>query len=66
MITKAQARSLAIRYHAYMEARMADDYMGILVWGPMLEETQQQIDYVMVKNITEAVQFARLQVKQAA
>ncbi len=66
MITKAQARSLAIRYHAYMEARMADDYMGILVWGPMLEEIQKQVDYEMVKNIPEAVQFARLQVKQAA
>jgi hypothetical protein len=32
----------------------------------MLEEIQKQVDYEMVKNIPEAVQFARLQVKQAA
>jgi len=66
MITKEQARSLAIRYRAYMEARMADDYTGIIVWGPMLEEIQQQIGIVMLKNVPEAVQCARPQLKQAA
>jgi len=39
-LNKKIARSLAIRYHAYLEACHADDYSGIVCWGPLLVEAQ--------------------------
>lgn len=39
-MTKAQAKSLAIRYHAFLDAVAQNDNEGIIVWGPMLEEIQ--------------------------
>ena len=39
-MTKAQAKSLAVRYHAFLDAMHADDIDGIILWGPMLAEIQ--------------------------
>lgn len=42
---KAQklAANLAVRYHAYHEARAAEDHNGIICWGPMLIEAQEAL-----------------------
>lgn len=39
-MNKAQAKSLAVRYHAFLDAMHADDIDGIILWGPMLAEIQ--------------------------
>lgn len=39
-LNKKTARSLAVRYHAYLEAVHAEDLSGVVCWGPLLIETQ--------------------------
>ncbi len=65
-MTKAQAKSLAIRYNAYVQAYQSDDYNGVVVWGPMLEEIQQQTGVVMMSNIPTMVQIARRKMERKA
>lgn len=40
-ISKSQARSLAVEYHAYHDASAKDDYEGIICWGGLLLATQK-------------------------
>ena len=68
-MTKAQAKSLAVRYHAFLQAVNADDFDGIIVWGPMLSEIQTATRLWMVdaSNIDGLVAIARSNsMKQAA
>lgn len=45
LITKEQAESLAVSYHAFMVANCSDpqDYNGTIVWGRILIEAQAAI-----------------------
>ena len=68
-MTKAQAKSLAIRYEAFLEAVKADDFDGIIVWGWMLAEIQSATRLEMIKasTIDGLVAIARSNsMKQAA
>jgi len=47
-MTKEQAKSLAIRYHAFLDAMHADDLGGIILWGPMLEKIQKVTGLEMI------------------
>lgn len=51
-MTKAQAKSLAIRYHAFLDAVAQQDNEGIIVWGPMLEKTQTATRLEMIDPTT--------------
>lgn len=68
-MTKAQAKSLAVRYHAFLDAMHADDIDGIILWGPMLAEIQNvtRIEMVGPNTIASLVETARRRnMKQAA
>ena len=67
-MTKAQAKSLAVRYHAYQVAVDTDDWQGIIVWGPMLEEIQRQANVELSKpdDISAIVSFARSNYQEGA
>lgn len=65
-MTKAQAKSLAVRYNAYVQAYQSDDLNGIVVWGPMLEEIQRETGVVMMSNIATMVQIARRKMDRKA
>ena len=67
-MTKAQAKSLAVRYHAFYEAVNADDLHGIIVWGPMLAEIQAATRLEMIKasTIDNLVAAARHTCRRAA
>lgn len=60
-MTKAQAKSLAVRYHAYLDAVAREDDEGIVVWGPMLAEIQTatRLEMISAANIEGLVAAAR-------
>ena len=66
MITKEQAKKLAVRYHAYLEAILSDDNLGIVVWGPMLQEIQNETSVVLLSKVNVRVEIARREMKRAA
>lgn len=45
---RASAKGLAVCYHTYLEARRSNDNDGVVVWGHMLLEAQQQLGIVML------------------
>lgn len=67
-MNKAQAKSLAVRYHAFLDAVANNDDEGIIVWGPMLSEiqTEARIEMVGPNTIASLVEIARRSMKQAA
>ena len=65
-LTKDQAKKLAVRYHAYLEAIHSDDNLGIVVWGPMLEEIQNETNLVLLSKINVRVEIARREMNEAA
>ena len=68
-MTKAQAKSLAVRYHAYLDAVTNNNDEGIVVWGPMLAEIQTatRLEMISAANIEGLVAAARRRsMKQAA
>lgn len=65
-MTKDQAKKLAVRYNAFLEAVHSDDARGIIVWGPMLDEIQNEIGLVLASNVKLSVEIARREMKQAA
>jgi len=46
-LNKATARSLATRYHAYLEALRDDDDLGVSSWGGMLLDIQERTGVIM-------------------
>lgn len=68
-MNKAQAKSLAVRYHAFLDAVVNNDDEGVIVWGPMLSEiqTEARIEMISAANIEGLVAAARRRsMKQAA
>ena len=52
MISKTQAKSLAISYNAFCEAMDDDDILGQRVWGSDLLDVQNETGITLVKTIT--------------
>jgi|LakMenEpi03Aug12_release.lakeMendotaPanAssembly.Ray.scaffolds.fasta_scaffold4648417_1 hypothetical protein len=65
-MTKIQAESLAVRYHAYLQAVFAEDDAGIVLWGPALADIQRQTGIEMITNVGAVVEKARARMLRAA
>lgn len=46
-LTPDNVKSLATRYHAYLEALYKDDDLGVMSWGDMLCDIQERTGVVM-------------------
>lgn len=56
MITQEQAKDLAVRYAAYLDAVARRDDAAIVCWGPMLLDTQKATGVEMVgTELTESL-----------
>lgn len=71
-ITKEQAKSLAIRYHAYVAAvdmnESPDRDLAISVWGPMLLDIQRETgaDLVNEHKVQRLVELAKRRLSDEA
>ena len=64
----ADARALAIRYHAYHQAINAEDWNGVILWGGMLTEVLEKLgidDLTDTDNLAVMVAVARRKVAAA-
>lgn len=63
MLTKEQAKKLAVRYQAYLEASQSDDHRGIVVWGTLLLEVQDETGVEMLEPelLLDCVAYAERQ-----
>lgn len=65
-MTKAEGKSLAIRYAAYLEARHTGDDAGVIVWGPMLADIQQRTGVELTpRHLIDAMVSAALEREKA-
>ena len=65
-ITTEQAKSLAVSYHAFAAADVADEPLKIVVWGRMLLEDQRITGVEMYSQsmIESCMAVAEIQLKQ--
>jgi hypothetical protein len=55
MITKKQAKLLAVSYRSFIQAIDEDDSLGVIVWGPILQRTQDETGVALLNNIKSCV-----------
>jgi hypothetical protein len=60
-ISKKNAKALAVRYHAYLEARACDDHSGAQVWGKLLLEAQEATNIWLLErnNLQVMIELSR-------
>lgn len=66
-LTPDNVRSLATRYHAYLEALRDDDNLGVATWGDMLCEIQERTGVIMCDpvRVKSLAGFARAKWEKA-
>jgi len=61
VVTKAQAKELAVRYSAFIEAMRTADDLGMVIWGDMLNKSQDETGIALMdaENTSRMVGYAR-------